>query len=138
MSPARGKKPPETIIDYPRYKKKPALLLFEIFILDVIGLLSPEKRKGIQKLNVAKIFSTRANHWKPALREVLKLSDTIETAIRDRWYKRLGANGKADPEKFAKSCADSYFKEGSTVDVWTERSLKKAQERIAGFKKKKR
>ena len=46
-----------SILDDPRYKEKPALLLFEIYVLDVIGKLSPQKREGIQKLDIKKIFT---------------------------------------------------------------------------------
>ena len=81
MWPFTNKEKTETILDDPRYKEKPVLLLFEIFILDAIGRLPAEKRKGIQELNIKKIFNTMAEHWKPALREVLQLSSTIEVAI---------------------------------------------------------
>lgn len=130
----------ESILDHPRYKEKPVILLFEIFVLDVIGRLSPEKRDGIQKLNIKKIFKTRAEHWKSALREVLHLSDTIETAILDSWYAKMEEHGGSDEnietEMFAKDFTDQYFEEGSQVDVWPEDALEKANERIAEYKKK--
>ena len=130
----------EAIFDHPRYRVKPVLLLFEIFVLDVIGRLSPGKRQGIQELNVQKIFNTKSEHWKSALREVLQLSPTIETAILDNWYTKLDQNGgsdeKIDPEAFAKQFADRYFEEGSQVDTWPEGGLEKAKERIAEYRKK--
>jgi hypothetical protein len=112
----------------------------EIFVLDVIGRLSPEKRKAIQELNIKKIFSTRADHWKPALREVLKLSNTLETAILDRWTRLLADNNDSEatiqPESFAKEFTDDYFKQGSQIDVWEAGALELAKDRIAEYRKK--
>ena len=140
MWPFGKKEKPGAIFEDPRYKEKPVLLLFEIFVLDVIGRLSPEKRQGIQELNVQKIFNTKSEHWKSALKEVLQLSTTIETAILKYWYTKLDENGgtdeNIDPEAFSKEFADRYFEEGSQVDVWPEGELEKAKERIAEYKKK--
>lgn len=130
----------EAIFNHPRYKEKPVLLLFEIFVLDVIGRLPPEKRQGIQELNVQKVFNTKSGHWKSALREVLQLSTTIETAILDSWYTKLDENGgtdeNIDPEAFSKEFSDRYFEEGSQADEWAEGVLEKVKERIAEYKKK--
>jgi len=130
----------ETILDNPRYKEKPVLLLFEIFVLDTIGRLSSEKRKGMQDLNIKKIFNTNAEHWKPALREVLQLSNTIEIAIQNSWVSKLGENGDSDEnvdvDIFAKEFTDQYFAQDSQVDVWAEGALEQAKERIAEYKKK--
>jgi hypothetical protein len=140
MWPFGKKDEPEAVFEDPRYKEKPALLLFEIFVLDVIGRLSPEKRQGIQELDIQKIFSTKSGHWKSALKEVLQLSTTIETAILNSWYEKLDENGGTDedinPEEFSREFADRYFSEGSQVDTWPEGGLEKAKERIAEYKKK--
>ncbi len=140
MWPFNKKEKAETILDDPRYKDKPVLLLFEIFVLDAIGQLSAEKRKGIQELNIKKIFNTEAEHWKPALREVLQLSNTIEVAIQNSWVSKLSENGDSDEhidaDAFAKEFADKYFAQDSQVDVWAEGALEQAKERIAEYKKK--
>ena len=140
MWPFGKKEKPEAIFEDPRYKEKPVLLLFEIFVLDVIGRLSPEKRQGIQELNVQKIFKTKSEHWKSALKEVLQLSTTIETSILNSWYTKLDDNGgtdeNIDAEAFSKEFADRYFEEGSQVDVWHEGALENAKELIAEYRKK--
>ncbi len=140
MWPFTNREKTETILDDPRYKDKPVLLLFEIFILDAIGRLPAEKRKGIQELNIKKIFNTMAEHWKPALREVLQLSNTIEVAIQNSWISRLSENGDSDEnvdaDLFAREFADQYFAQDSQVDVWAEGALEQAKERIADYKKK--
>lgn len=140
MWPFTNKEKTETILDNPRYKDKPVLLLFEIFVLDATGRLSTEKRKGIQELNIKKIFNTKAEHWKPALREVLQLSNTIEVAIQNSWVSRLSENGDSDEnldaDVFAKEFADRYFAQDSQVDVWAEGALEQAKERIAEYKEK--
>ncbi len=140
MWPFTNKEKTETILDDPRYKEKPVLLLFEIFILDAIGRLPAEKRKGIQDLNIKKIFNTLAEHWKPALREVLQLSTTIEVAIQNRWISKLSENGDSDEnvdtDQFAREIADQYFVQDSQIDVWAEGALEQAKERIAEYKKK--
>ncbi len=140
MWPFNKKEKPKTILDEPRYKDKPVLLLFEIFVLDTIGRLSAEKRKGIQELHIKKLFNTKAEHWKPALREVLQLSNTIEVAIQNSWISRLSENGDTDEnidvEAFAREFTDHYFAQNSQVDVWAEGTLKQAKERIAEYKKK--
>jgi hypothetical protein len=125
------------LIENPRYREKPVLLLFEIFILDVIGRLSAEKRKSVQELDIKKIFKTRAAHWKPALREVLQLSNTIETAILNAWVDILSTGDTAhDPETFSRDLSDAYFKASSTIDVWADGELEKAKERIEEYRKK--
>ena len=140
MWPFGKKEKPEAIFEDPRYKEKPVLLLFEIYVLDVIGRLIPEKRQGIQELNVKEIFNTKSGHWKSALREVLQLSTTIETAILNSWYTKLDENGgtdeNIDPESFSKEFSDRYFEEDSQADVWAEGELEKAKERITEYKKK--
>lgn len=140
MWPFRNKEREPSILDQPRYKEKPALLLFEIYVLDVIGKLSPQKREGIQKLDINKIFNTKATHWKSALKEELQLSLTLETAILDRWYNAVEKNGGVfeglDPEAFSREFADAYFAKNSDIDVWKAGTLEKAKKRIEEYKKK--
>lgn len=137
MPTSRKKK---TILDNPRYGKKPVLLLFEIYVLDVIGHLSDEKRKGIQSLDIKALFNTKASHWKSALKEVLKLSPTVETSMLDNWIsaieKNEGNKTRLRSEDFAKKYADRYFRKNSTLDVWAEGALEKAKKRISDYRKK--
>ena len=140
MWPFQKKNDLQLVIDNSRYKEKPVLLLFEIFVLDVIGRLTRGKRKSINDLNIKKIFSTKAEHWKPALREVLQLSNTIETAILNIWTGKIADNDDSDAnldiEQFSRDFTDLYFAENSQVDVWADGTLEKAQERISDYKKR--
>ncbi|MBD3392243.1 MAG: hypothetical protein GF418_09265 [Chitinivibrionales bacterium] len=117
------------ILQEPRYKDTPALLLFEIYALDAVGELSAQKREGIEQLDLKKMFNVEAGDWKAAVKQILKLSGTIDVAILDRWY-TLKEQGEADAEAFARDLADEYFKDGSAVDVWPEGALDAANRHI--------
>ena len=117
-----------------RYQETPVYLFFEKYILNVIGKLSQDKIEILQQINLQQTFSTHSSEWKEVIREVLKLSSTIDIAILTFWYKRLEitqAQGiEIDPEMFSKEFVDAYFEENSVIDVWTEKTLQSAKERI--------
>ena len=120
----------KTVLDEPRYREKPVLLLFEIYVLDIIGRLSAEKRRGVEALDLKALFKTQAGDWKDALKETLRLSPTIEIAVLDRWYSARENNVSADAEAFSQQFADDYFRDGSDVDMWPEGKLDAAKEHI--------
>jgi len=68
------------------------------------------------------------------------LSDTIDVAILDLWYRNrehfAGDDGVIDADWFANIFIDEYYKEGSKVDVWPEGALEAAKMRIAAAKSK--
>ena len=74
-------------LEQPRYKQNPIYLFFESFVLDTIGYLPRERSTGIQSMNLQKVFKTRAVEWHAVLREKLHLSETIDIAILDLWYR---------------------------------------------------
>ena len=104
-----GKKKSSALFDQPRYKNKPVLLLFEYFVLDTIGHLSPARRQGIEQMDLKKIFETRSSDWKQSLKTTLRLSATIDTAILESWYKAKERDAGIIAETFSKEFADEYF-----------------------------
>jgi hypothetical protein len=118
-----------------RYQENPIYLFFESYIVDVISSLPPQKSDSIQGMNLQEVFGTNASEWRAVIRETLHLSDTIDIAILDLWY-RNRAIAKAQgieytPEHFAVNFANEYMKEGSQVDVWSTGALDAAKQRIA-------
>jgi hypothetical protein len=118
------------ILDHPRYKEKPILLFFEKYIEDLIGQLPSEKSDIIQSLNLNKVFSTEATQWQEVIRESLKLSDTLDFAILDRWLQLQEENDPTPAKDFATAFVDEYFAPDSQIDIWTEESFCDAVERI--------
>ena len=127
-------------LEQPRYKQNPIYLLFESFVLDTIGYLPRERSIGIQSMNLQKVFKTTAVEWHAVLRETLHMSETIDIAILDLWYRNqdiAGAKGITySPEQFAVNFTDEYMKEGSQVDVWPPGALEAAKRRIAAHSPK--
>ena len=123
-----------SIQDHPRYGQNPIYLFFESYIQDVIGYLPKEKSESIQEMNIQKVFGTEATEWREVLKETLHLSDTIDIAILDLWYRNREhfktENGEYDPVWFSQIFTDEYMKEGSQVDVWPEGALEAAKRRI--------
>lgn len=117
-----------------RYIDNPVFIFFENFILDTIGYLPEEKIEIIKQMDLASVFKTEQKDWKEIVKEVLGLSDTIEIAILDLWYKNkaiLKEQGMDyEPVQYAKDFVDNYLKEGSLVDIWEGDNLAQAKERI--------
>jgi len=117
-----------------RYKDTPVYLFFEKYILDVIGHLPPEKVDILQSMNLQHIFGTHAENWRDVIKEVLKLSTTIDITILHQWYKALEDgrinNYEVDASNFSKEFVDRYFAEDSVLDVWTEETLMEAKQFI--------
>lgn len=123
-----------SIQDHPRYGQNPIYLFFESYIQDVIGYLPKEKSEAIQKMDIQKVFNTQASEWHEVLKETLHLSETIDIAILDLWYRNREQfkteDGEYDPVWFSQIFTDEYMKEGSQVDVWPEGALEAAKKRI--------
>ncbi|MDH5694972.1 MAG: hypothetical protein OEZ47_17880 [Gammaproteobacteria bacterium] len=120
--------------DHPRYGPNPIYLFFESYIQDVIGYLPKEKSESIQKMNIQKVFNTQSSEWREVIKETLHLSETINIAILDLWYRNREQfkteSGEYDPIWFSQIFTDEYMKEGSQVDVWPEGALEAAKQRI--------
>jgi hypothetical protein len=129
-----------SLFQHPRYQANPAYLLFENYILDVLGFLPPEKARLMQNMKLQNILHTTANEWHQALKEGLALSDTIDIAIIDAWLSKTAQSSSETyvPLQFAMDFTDAYMHEASQVDVWTEQSLAQAKQRVATFHAKER
>ena len=123
------------------YKENPINLFFESYILDVLGELPLEKSESIQEMNLQKVFNTEASDWKDVIKETLHLSNTIDIAIKDLWYKNRDHfkddNGNDDFVWFSQIFTDKYMEHDSKVDVWGEGALEAAKERIRTAESKK-
>jgi hypothetical protein len=120
--------------DHPRYGQNPIYIFFESYIQDIIGYLPKEKSTSIQEMNIQKVFNTKSTEWHSVVKEVLHLSDTVDIAILDLWYRNREQfkteNGEYDPIWFSQIFTDEYMKEDSQVDVWPEGALDAAKQRI--------
>ncbi|MDH5218569.1 MAG: hypothetical protein OEX19_12785 [Gammaproteobacteria bacterium] len=123
------------LLDHPRYQEKPVLLFFEKFVLDIIGELESKQRKILDELDLKTVFGTQSSHWRDVIIEVLHLSNTIQIAVLDEWFKYIDGkeqqNQRADAISFTQEFADEYFNDNSGIDVWpNEDSLEAARVRI--------
>lgn len=127
-----------SIQDHPRYGPNPVYIFFEAYIQGVIGYLPEDKSASIQSMNIQRVFDTQASDWRAVVKETLHLSDTIDVAILDLWYRNrehfTSESGEYDPVWFSQIFTDEYMKEGSTVDVWPEGALAAAKSRITQAK----
>ncbi len=117
-----------------RYKDQPILILFENYILDTIGHLPSDKKEGMNDLGLHRVFNTQTTDWREIIKQVLNLSDTIDIAILDLWYKNreiaAGQNIDYEPAKYAMDFADNFLKGDSKIDIWDGDSLEIAKQRI--------
>jgi len=136
MWPFKKKKPSEAV-DPSRYQANPINLFFEDLIIDILEKLPAERSSAIQAMNLQKVFSTQASHWKSAVRETLHLSDTFDVAVWDLWVRNCShyEDSAAGYRHFAQNFADMYMADDSKVDVWAEGALDAAKVRVAAFRK---
>jgi hypothetical protein len=117
-----------------RYKGQPILILFENYILDTIGHLPLDKKEGMNELGLHKVFNTQTTDWKEIVKQVLNLSNTIDIAILDLWYKNreiaAGQNIDYERTQYAMDFADNYLKDDSKIDIWNGDSLEVAKQKI--------
>jgi hypothetical protein len=117
-----------------RYKESPILILFESYVLDTIGHLPQDKKATMNDLGLNKIFNTETLDWKEIVKQVLNLSDTIDIAILDLWYKNREIakrqNIDYEPTQYAMDFADNYLRDDSKIDIWEGGSLEIAKQKI--------
>jgi hypothetical protein len=116
----------KSIFDQPRYAENPIYLFVEHLILDVIGHLP--STQDISDLDFQKLLGVEADSWQEAVRKSQQLSETIDMAILDLWYRNQHLYD--DPWHFAQEFVDHYYEEDSQVDVWGPGDLEAASERI--------
>ena len=118
----------------PWYREKPVYVFLESFVLSVMHELPPSRGERLAEMNLPEVFGTRARDWKGVIREVLDLSETIDIAILNGWYRLLETQGRlgeeSDPEAYARDFVERFFDENSDVDAWTPDTLEEARHRI--------
>jgi len=116
--------------------QRPLDLFFEFFIVDVLGLLPKPTQDAIDELTAKHpIFFRQTNgEWRSGVRQALNLSETIDIAIQDLWYrhsqKALEDGWVYHPWHYAQNFIENYVAEGSRVDVWEGDALEQAKTRI--------
>ena len=124
-------------MDNNRNERSPMNTLFDNFVLATINKLPQEKNEILNLLDLSTRFEIEKKDWKLVVKQVLHLSDTIEIAILDLWYKNQALAAERNIEyhhnQFAIDFVDNYFKEESGIDIWPGNSLQEAMERIKLF-----
>jgi hypothetical protein len=118
----------------PRYERSPVNILFENFVLSTIDKLPQDKVDKLNSMNLAKVFNTEPKDWKLIVKQALQLSDTIEIAILDLWYKNQELASQQGieyhPNQFALDFTDRFLNADSRIDSWDVNTLNQAKERI--------
>ena len=121
------------IFDHPRYRDNPSDLFFELFVVDTIAPIDPELAEWIASASKCSI-----GEWRATTKRKLTLSDTIEIAILDLWYRnRKIARDQGielDPQSFSVHFVDHYYDDGSQVDQWAPGALEDAKARVDAYR----
>jgi hypothetical protein len=129
-----------TIAPYHR-EQRPLDLFFEFFVVDVLGLLPEATQKALDQLTARHptFFEATNGDWRAGVRKMLKLSETIDVAILDLWYRNrrtaLEQGWDYHPWHYAKNFHQNYVAKGSRVDVWEGDALEQARARIDAERK---
>jgi hypothetical protein len=133
---------PENLDDFlkilaPYFKEeRPLDLFFELFIIDVTGNLPQKTKEIINQFSQKhpKFFEETKGNWLEFVKLKLNLSNTIEVAILDLWYRNSENAKKAGwvyhPWHYAMNFSENYLAEGSKIDIWEGNQLEMAKERI--------
>jgi hypothetical protein len=91
---------------------------------------------------IAQVSKCAVDEWRATTKVNLTLSDTIEIAILDLWYRNreiARAQGvELDPRSFSVHFVDYYYKDDSKVDQWGPGALEDAKVRIAAYRNEER
>jgi len=119
----------------PRYAKAPLKLFFESLVLEVIGSLDADRSSRIEAMELPRVLGVPGPTWQEAVRQSLHLSETIDVAILDLWYRNAehaeSIGVVYDPVAYSQDFCDQFLAEGSQVDVWPGEALELAKARIA-------
>jgi len=130
-----------TIAPYYR-DQRPLDLFFEFFIVDILGLLPYATQNAIDELTTKHptFFAATNGDWRAGVRKMLNLSETIDIAILDLWYRnRQTASDQGwnyHPWHYAQNFRANYVAKGSRVDVWEDDALEQAKARIETERKR--
>jgi hypothetical protein len=94
-----------------RYAEKPLLILLENYVLDCIGVLTPDKQASIAQI-VERVYGPGPD-WKRTLRATLHLDDSLDESLRELWVKNQqiasDAGQSLQPVDFARMIVDENF-----------------------------
>jgi|SRR5215475_8523323 len=130
-----------TIAPYYR-EQRPLDLFFEFFIVDILDLLPHATQNAIDELTIKHptFFIATNGDWRAGVRNMLNLSQTIDIAILDLWYRnRQTASDQGwyyHPWHYARNFRDNYLAKGSRVDIWEGDALEQAKARIETERKR--
>lgn len=121
------------ILDEPRYWDNPSDFFFEMFVVDTVAPNDPELVSWIANMSRCSV-----EEWRVTTKKKLTLSDTIEIAILDLWYRnRKIARDQGielDPRSFSIHFVDHYYDEKSQVDQWGPGALEDAKARVDAYR----
>jgi len=114
-------------------EERPLDLFFELLIIDVLGYLPEQTKSVIEEFSKEHptFFESANGNWREYVIKTLELSNTIDIAILDLWY-RNSNNAKNSgweyhPWHYAMNFIDNYFADDSKVDVWEGNALEEAK-----------
>ena len=120
-------------------EERPLDLFFELLIIDVLGYL-PEKTESVIEEFSKKhptFFEPTNGNWREYVIKTLELSNTINIAILDLWYRNSENAKNSDweyhPWHYAMNFIENYFAEDSKVDVWEGNALEEAKQLIREY-----
>lgn len=120
-------------------EKRPAELFMEFLVIDVIGQLPQTTIGAIEAFAKKTSALGPGDDWRSHVRKIFNLSNTIDIAILDLWYRnseKAATEGWTyHPWHFAMNFIEQYCAEGSRVDVWEGDALAIAREHIASRRK---
>jgi|GEM_PF-1882753 len=115
--------------------EKPMDFFFEFYIVEVVGALPPESIEALDEFVKENAEAFDSGDWRSEVRTGFGLSDTIDIAILDLWYRKSGdARQQVDeyyPQRFAIDFSAEYFSDDGELDVWPDGELAAAKSRIA-------
>jgi hypothetical protein len=122
------------LVAYAR-QQRPMDLFFEFYIMEVIGQLPAESLAALDSFAAQNPKLVADGEWKAMVRRDLRLSETIDIAILDLWYRNSEIAGQQGityhPWHYAINFSENYLAEDSQVDVWPDGALEAAKARIA-------
>ena len=117
----------------------PLDFFFEFFVMDVIGALPPVTVEAMDAFS-AENPEAFGPGWRENVRTMLALSESIDVAILDMWYRELQSrsleDGEYHPWQFALDFSAAYLADDSAVDTWSHAEYQEAKARVAEIERR--
>ncbi len=115
--------------------EKPMDFFFEFYICEVVGALPRESAEALDEFVKENAEAFDSGDWRSEVCTGFGLSETIDVAILDLWYRKSGPERqRLDPyyaQRFAIDFSAEYFSYDGELDVWSDGELEAARARIA-------